>query len=1784
MRSERFGAGCGVSFYLLAGIWATWGLAGCGGSTDENGGGGGGSALAPSATIERPADGAVLPAGVPVVLTGSVSSPVAAPAELTVVWTSDRRETPLFEGPPNSLGSSTVEIDDLEPGAHVITLGAVDASGRVGTARVNVVVNRPPGAPVVSVSPVAPRTGDNLVASVTTPASDAEQAPEVLTYTFQWYRDGELHLTGATVPSDLTSAGERWEVRVAANDGLVVGEAGVASVTIGNTAPACEQVVILPTAVRTTDSVTCSCARRVDPDGDAPADRCAFYEGANLLPGDGACTLSSTYTRRGTSVRCTLTPADGEDDGVPVESQEVLVVNSPPTAPVAAVAPENAHALTRLTCSLTTPAEDADADSIVYSTAWAVNGHGDAVATGTSVVAGALVGADGTTARRGDHITCTLKANDGVVDSAAGSSPPVILGNAPPVFGTVAIGVAGDGSATALTALSCDETGLTDADGDALTLTYEWFVDGESVVGQTGRVLPPGQATRGQSVTCKVTADDGHGAVVTSAFAKDPVVLANSPPSLAGAVISPATGSPYDTFTCDPVAWYDADGDLLEASYAWYRAASGALELIGGVTTRNITPDTLVAGDGLVCEVTPRNGALAGAPVRSEPATITAPGPRAPAVSLTAPDGASGAARCDFTRLAENFAGSVSYAYHWSKNGGAEFSGGPTLGGLGDCDALTCRVVATDGVTTLSSNTAAYQLPVGEDCETGDACRPATCAVGGGCDVLLASDIPCDDGNDCTTGDTCELGFCLPSGFADSGAACEDGRFCTSDDTCDGAGTCREGGSSCGTDAGGCLATSCNEFDRSCLASPKPANTPCNDGNGCTTGDVCTANGVCLPGSPRDCSGADAACAVGVCESLGPNDYTCTTEPRPAGATCDDGRFCTVDTTCTADGVCAGGAPRDCAAEVGDACNTGSCDAIAGRCVRSPRPTGAACEDGDVCTILDSCSNGACIGGQDACVEEQVNDVVAGDQRPAIVSLGFGRFAIQWWATAAPGVALRLLDARGGRENEEIHLESRGRPPAWSTRMATRAGGDFAFSRYDASHVATCSKSYSNNYNCTDDEPGWLRGHAFDFTGAQRVATEMVSARLRVGWGNTYGVRTPTCTLNPARFATLNLDGAFATVTSVSNAYSDHYSTWLVPFGDGGTTVEAVLTTRSVRLYPPTGLMTVGPSVVLVPHTDIWGIAWDAREATDGLGGFHVAWVGADRSQVFVRRFQSSGVPAPGSTAPQVVHTVEAGQLLEAVRVLPTADSRLVVAWQLSPSGSGADADVFVRRYDEELNPLGSAPVRVNASTTGQQRLGEIDRFSNDDFVVTYDDEFGDGDGWAVKARLYQANVTPKGNVIAVNRTMAGAQTQPTVAVLDTDEWVVGFVDDGGRVWTRRFQADGSASIGQLEWRLNMTTDGVQRRVRATAAEDGTALAVFESPVVGRAEGEILGRLVYPTGHVSHPGVGVEFMANSTTAGAQLRPAVAAGGGRFGVVWDSAGQDGAAEAVVLRYFDLDGAAITAEQVVNTTTAGYQRSAAVAMNAFGETIVAWTGQSSVQGSTADIFARIYDADGTALTGELLVNTTLAGLQDGAAVAIDDDGNAVVVWQSMGGDGSGFGIMARRFSLDGEALTDEVQVNTWVDLDQRRPSVTLMASGDLMACWESYGQDLEGSLGIVCQALDGETLGRIAQEVVVNRLAAGEQRNPMVAAHPSGGVLVAWDSEGVDGDAFGVHLQRLDDDGVHVGPRVLVNRDPAGSQEGPSTIVLGASQAVVFWESTTPLGGGDKDIFFRLIQNP
>ncbi|MDP6849976.1 MAG: hypothetical protein QF524_03455, partial [Planctomycetota bacterium] len=154
-----------------------------------------------------------------------------------------------------------------------------------------------------------------------------------------------------------------------------------------------------------------------------------------------------------------------------------------------------------------------------------------------------------------------------------------------------------------------------------------------------------------------------------------------------------------------------------------------------------------------------------------------------------------------------------------------------------------------------------------------------------------------------------------------------------------------------------------------------------------------------------------------------------------------------------------------------------------------------------------------------------------------------------------------------------------------------------------------------------------------------------------------------------------------------------------------------------------------------------------------------------------------------------------------------------------------------------------------------------------------------------------------------------------------------------------------------------------------------------------------------------------------------------------------------------------------ERAANTFTHNRQVDQAIAADKDGNLLMVW-GSRRQEVGTFGVFGAWLDPFGRPLGTELHINTTVQDNQLRPSAAFAPDGSAWVVWQSNAQDGDGFGVYARRLTLqenileDGSTRTellpkgDEIRVNQERSGDQIRPVLEFSSNGSAFVAWEDW----------------------------------------------------------------------------------------------------------------------------------
>ena len=217
-----------------------------------------------------------------------------------------------------------------------------------------------------------------------------------------------------------------------------------------------------------------------------------------------------------------------------------------------------------------------------------------------------------------------------------------------------------------------------------------------------------------------------------------------------------------------------------------------------------------------------------------------------------------------------------------------------------------------------------------------------------------------------------------------------------------------------------------------------------------------------------------------------------------------------------------------------------------------------------------------------------------------------------------------------------------------------------------------------------------------------------------------------------------------------------------------------------------------------------------------------------------------------------------------------------------------------------------------------------------------------------------------------------------------------------------------------------------------------------------------------------------------------------------------------------------------------------------------------------GDGLDIFYQISDENGT--QAAVQVNTAYpSDDQHWATVAIDNDGDFVVVWTDELSTG-GQGVFAKYFASDGSVIREDFRVDA-IGSNGNDASVAIDASGNFIVVWEGSGA--QDSDGIYAQRYD-VTGAEVGSTFLVNDVASAglTQGNADVAMNDSGQFVIAWDDFNSIYSESNIYARWYDSDGTPAGSNeTLVDSDPTRIYMDPSVAINNNGNFVVAYTLDT-----------------
>jgi hypothetical protein len=233
-------------------------------------------------------------------------------------------------------------------------------------------------------------------------------------------------------------------------------------------------------------------------------------------------------------------------------------------------------------------------------------------------------------------------------------------------------------------------------------------------------------------------------------------------------------------------------------------------------------------------------------------------------------------------------------------------------------------------------------------------------------------------------------------------------------------------------------------------------------------------------------------------------------------------------------------------------------------------------------------------------------------------------------------------------------------------------------------------------------------------------------------------------------------------------------------------------------------------------------------------GGWVVTWQGEDddpgdgdsKFDIYQQVYSANGDKVGGETLVNTFATAD--QFASSVTAL--ANGRWAVTW-CSYGHAGDTSGIYAQIYNANGSKSGSE-FHVNTYTPGNQYDPEITTLANGDFLVTWESQNQDGSGYGIYQQRFDADGTVDGVERRVNKTTTSDQDAVDVTGLSTGGYVVTWQSEnqdgnGYGIYGQVYDASG-LKVGK-ELLINKHTNSEQWEPSVAALDNGKFVVTWQS-------------------------------------------------------------------------------------------------------------------------------------------------------------------------------------------------------------------------------------------------------------------------------------------------------------------------------------------------------------------
>ena len=226
---------------------------------------------------------------------------------------------------------------------------------------------------------------------------------------------------------------------------------------------------------------------------------------------------------------------------------------------------------------------------------------------------------------------------------------------------------------------------------------------------------------------------------------------------------------------------------------------------------------------------------------------------------------------------------------------------------------------------------------------------------------------------------------------------------------------------------------------------------------------------------------------------------------------------------------------------------------------------------------------------------------------------------------------------------------------------------------------------------------------------------------------------------------------------------------------------------------------------------------------------------------------------------------------------------------------------------------------------------------------------------------------------------------------------------------------------------------------------------------------------------------------------------------------------------------------------------------------GNAMLIWV--SNEPSTNHDIYGQIVNSQGARLGSRFLINTFTTNRQSSPSAVLLDDGNVMVVWESLGqAQASYTDVFGQVLDADGNKVGSEFQISaTITNTSQGYPSIAKLSNGNMVVVWTTTNT-------VMAQLLSA-TGAKVGSVMTVTTAAYYSSTGAAaVTALINGNFLVAWTKTITGGTTYSeIHGQLYSNAGTLVGSTFLMQDCGGCSNSLPhSLLALGNGNVVLSWK--------------------